>query len=238
MILLAATETAAQAVDAAHTVSAGTTLGLFSLPSHWPAQVDLLNWAQNMGALTAALLVLAGVVYLGFGVYAYRLLITINAGVLGAYVGALIGDKAGNAVAGAMVGGFTAAAAAWPLMKYAVAIMGGAVGLLLGGSIWRACNLEPSYALAGGMMGLIFFGMLSFLLFRGSVMMYTSLQGSVMLVIGLLGLIYKYQDMAPRVNESLLQRQFLLPLFIFIPATIGLIYQQTQYPAAAPPGKK
>ena len=107
-----------------------------------------------------------------------------------------------------------------------------------GASIWRACNLDPTYAWSGGLTGLIFCGMLSFLVFRGSVMMYTALQGSVMLVFGLLGLIYKYQDLALRLNESLSVRPFLLPMFIFIPATLGLIYQQTQFAAASPPAKK
>ena len=59
-------------------------------------------------------------------------LVTINASILGAYLGALIGEKAGNSVAGAMVGGFSAAALTWPTLKYAVAIMGGLFGLLFG----------------------------------------------------------------------------------------------------------
>jgi hypothetical protein len=226
-----AAEKAAEKVDAA----GAAVVNLWpNLPKHWPGQMDLLTWAQNMGALTAALLVLAGCVYLLFGVYAYRALVTINAAVAGAYIGALIGTKAGNATAGAMVGGFAACALAWPLMKYAVAVTGAIFGALLGASIWRAAGLEGHYAWAGGGMGLIFFGMLSFLLFRGSIMMFTSLQGSVMLVFGLLGLIYKYQELAPKVSDHLLARQFLLPLFIFVPATLGLIWQQTQYPGGAP----
>lgn len=210
-----------------------------NLPTHWPAQGDLLTWAQSMGALTAALLVMGGVIYLLYGVYAYRMLVTLNAAVVGAYVGALLGHRAGNATAGAMVGGFAAAALSWPLMKYSVAIMGGIFGLLLGASIWRACNLDPKYAWSGGGMGLIFFGMLSFLIFRGSIMMFMSLQGSVMLVFGLLGLIYKYQDMAPKVTEHLTAKSFILPILIFVPATLGLIWQQTQFPTApAAPAKK
>jgi hypothetical protein len=241
-----ATAAAAPATQPAETAAAASAVADAAsslwptLPSHWPAQGDLLTWAQSMGALTAAMLVLAGVVYLLFGVYAYRALVTINAAVLGAYVGALVGEKAGNPTAGAMVGGFAAAAITWPLMKYAVAVMGGVFGLLLGASVWRACGLQPNYAWSGGLTGMVLFCKLSFLLIRGSVMMYKSLQGSVMLVFGLIGLIYKYQELAPRVSESLSQRQFLLPLFIFIPATLGLIWQQTQYPGGAPagPGKK
>ena len=162
IVLAQAAETAQKAADKAKDAFGQ----LPPMPNHWPAQVDLLQWAQSMGALTAALLVIAGVVYLGFGVYAYRALVTLNAAVMGAWIGAMIGERAGNAVAGAMVGGFIAAAASWPLMKYAVAVMGGIVGLALGGTIWRTTNLDPSYAWAGGGMGLIFFGMISFMLFR------------------------------------------------------------------------
>ena len=81
--------------------------------------------------------------------------------------------------------------------------------------------------------------MLSFILFRGSVMMYTSLQGSVMLIFGVLGLVFKYQDIAPKVAENMTVKPFLLPLAIFIPAFLGLIYQQTQFaPAEGGPKKE
>ena len=210
-----------------------------ALPHQWPAQADLLTWCQNMGALTAAMLVLAGAIYLIYGVYAYRMLVTLNAAVIGAYVGGLLGDKAGNATAGAMVGGFAAAALSWPLMKYAVAIMGGIFGMCLGASIWRACGQDAAYAWSGGGMGLIFFGMLSFLIFRGSIMMFMSLQGSVMLVFGLLGLIYKYQDLAPKVTSAFKSHQFLFPILVFVPTIIGLIYQQSNLTGAgAPPPPK
>ena len=236
-ILLAAQDAAAKVVqvanDAAQSASDAVSPVWPHLPSHWPVQGDLLTWASNMGALTAALLVMAGAIYLLFGVYSYRLLVTINAAVMGAYLGGLLGEKAGNSVAGAMVGGFACAAITWPLMKYAVAVMGGAFGMLLGASIWRACGFDPHYAWSGGLTGLVFCGMISFLIFRGSVMMFTSLQGSVMLVFGLLGLLYKYQDIGPKMSDHLSQRQFILPLCIFIPATLGLIWQQTQYPTAA-----
>jgi hypothetical protein len=239
----------AAAADAVTSAAAATTQAVDQaaaairwpqLPHQWPAQGDLLTWCQNMGALTAAALVLAGVIYLIYGVNAYRMLVTLNAAVIGAYMGGLLGDKAGNATAGAMVGGFAAAALSWPLMKYAVAIMGGIFGMCLGASIWRAAGQDAAYAWSGGGMGLIFFGMLSFLVFRGSIMMFMSLQGSVMLVFGLLGLIYKYQDVSPKLTEGLTARSFILPMLIMVPATLGLIWQQTQYGAAggAPPAKK
>jgi len=208
----------------------------------WPGQTDLISWCNQMGPGLATLLVLGGIVYLVFGVYLYKVLITINLAIVGAYVGAVIGFKTGGngaMIPWALIGAFCCAALAWPLMKYAVALMGGLYGFLLGAAVWRTGALEANYAWAGGGMGLIGFGMLSFILFRGSIMMYMSLQGSVMLVFGLLGLIFKYQTLSPKLAASLSEQPIVLPLSIFIPAVLGLIYQQTQFAATIDtPAKK
>lgn len=211
---------------------------LLKLPAHWPMQADLLQWCERMGPAEAAILLIGGVVYLLFGWYLFKTLVTLNAALLGGFVGARIGSHAGSAVAGFCVGGFVCAAITWPLMKYAVAVMGGVFGALLGASIWRAVGLEPTLCWAGALVGLVGFGLLSFIIFKGSVMMYTSLQGSVMLIFGILGLVYKYQSVAPRVTENMSSQQYLLPLAIFIPALLGLIYQQTQFGQAEAAGGK
>ncbi len=219
------------AVDAARAASYPVWL---NISVHWPGQTDLITWCNQMGPGLATILVMGGLVYLVFGVYLYKVLITINLAVVGAYMGALIGLKTGGSAAvipWALIGAFCCAALTWPLMKYAVAVMGGLYGFLLGAAIWRTGGLESYYAGAGGGMGLIGFGMLSFILFRGSIMMYTSLQGSVMLVLGLLGLIFKYQSLSPKLLASLTSQPIVLPLSIFIPAVLGLIYQQTQFGA-------
>jgi hypothetical protein len=210
-----------------------------NLPQHWPVQTDLLQWAANMRPGEATILVIGGMVYLLFGWYIFRILVTLNAALVGAYVGAKIGQAAGSMGAGICVGGFIAGAAAWPLIKYAVSFMGGIFGALLGASIWRAVNLDISFIWAGALMGLIFFGLLSFIIFRTSVMMYTSLQGSVMLIFGILGLIYKYQEIAPKITDNMTAAPFILPMSIFIPAVLGWIYQQTQFGGQPEPaGKK
>lgn len=202
---------------------------MMKLPASWPIQADLLQWCERMGPAEAAILLIVGVVYLLFGWYLFKTLVTLNAAFLGGMVGMRIGMSAGSGVAGFCVGAFVCAAITWPLMKYAVAVMGGVFGALLGASIWRAVGLQGELCWAGALVGLVGFGMLSFIIFRGSVMMYTSLQGSVMLIFGILGLVYKYQSVAPRVTENMSSQHYLLPLAIFIPALLGLIYQQTQF---------
>jgi hypothetical protein len=212
----------------------------FSFAGQWPDQMDLLQWTQKMGPGSATLLILLGIIYLLFGFYLFKGLVVMNAACVGAWVGAIIGDKSGSAVPCAVLGAFIAAAVTIPTMKWAVALLGGLLGAALGGSIWRMFDGDPRFAWAGAAMGLIACGLFCFILFRGSVMAYMSLQGSLMLVFGILGLLYKYQDLGPKITRGLQDKHFILPMAIFIPTVIGLLYQQSSNKAAAavPPAKK
>jgi hypothetical protein len=205
-----------------------------TVPTTWPHTHDLLTWCQQMTPAVAAMLIIVGIVYLLFGYQIFKVLVLVNAAVVGAYFGAYLGKDGDAAMIAAVLCGVSAAAIAWPAMKYAVAIMGGIFGALLGASIWRGVNLDPELVWAGALVGLIGFGMLSFVLFRGSVMMYTSLQGAFMMVFGILGLIYQYSDAAREVSHHLRIEPVLLPAAVFIPALVGLIFQQ--HNTAAPGG--
>jgi hypothetical protein len=205
----------------------------------------IISDAQTSNGLTsngwlnsvACLMIMVGIVYLLFGIRIFKALVMLNAAVVGGILAVeIVGVRGEAAIACAMVGSVFAAAIAWPTMKYAVALMGGIFGVLMGASIWHTIDLDPHLVWAGALVGLIGFGLLSFILFRGSVMMYTSLQGSFMLVFGILGLVYKYGEIAPQVTYHLRLEPFLLPASIFIPAVIGLIFQQHHHAAHAAGG--
>lgn len=197
-----------------------------NVPKTWPQQTDLLSWCQQMTPGVAALLIILGIIYLLFGYQIFKGLVLVNAAIVGAYVGAnLCGDGDPVGVC-AVIGAVVAAAIAWPTMKYAVALMGGFFGAMLGASLWRTMILPPNLVWAGALVGLMGFGLLSFILFRGSVMMYTSLQGAFMMVFGILGLIYQYREFAADVTTHLKVEPYWLPAAIFIPAVLGLIFQQ------------
>ena len=200
--------------------------GWLNFPSQWPGQTDLLVWFHEMGSAVALLLILLGLVYLLFGFYLFKPLVLLNAAFIGSMIGVFISGRTGGALPSGVLGGFVAAAATYPLMKWAVALMGGLFGAVLGFTLWRTFGLEPGFAWTGGCMGLIGCGLLCFIVFRGSVMTFTSLQGSVMVVFGVLSLAYKYQDFAPKLANSLQVKPFLLPMAIFVATILGLIYQQ------------
>ena len=155
------------------------------LPQHFPELGDVLSFCYKMGPGEAAIFLIVGVIMLLFGINVFKGVVIVNAAIVGAAAGAFLGDRAGNESVGAVIGGFTAAVLAWPLMKHAVAIMGFAIGSLVGASLWRIFAVQhPELYWAGGFIGGVTFGLLSFLLFRGCVMMYTSLQGASMAVFG------------------------------------------------------
>src|SRR5438132_1296083 len=150
--------------------------------NHVPGQGDLIKWCQEMGAGTGILFIILGVVFLMYGYSMFKGLITLNAAIIGGYVGAILGLKfGGSQLIGGVVGALIAAAVTWPLMKWAVAVMGGMVGAMVGAGVWKIAGQDPNFAWAGAMTGLVGFGLFSFILFRGSIMMYTSLQGALML---------------------------------------------------------
>ena len=208
------------------------------VPNHWPVQGDVLSFCYKMGPGEAALFLIIGVIFVLFGINIFKFVVMANAGIAGAAIGVFAGEKAGNAAVGALIGGFTAAVIAWPLMKHAVAIMGGVIGAVVGASLWRAFGLNHEFYWAGAMCGGITFGMLSFLLFRGCVMMYTSLQGSLMVVVGVLSLICKYQDVAPKMMQTMSAKAYIMPIAVFIPFLCGLIFQQSPSAGAAAAGAK
>ncbi|HEY2589113.1 MAG TPA: hypothetical protein VGI81_25445 [Tepidisphaeraceae bacterium] len=209
----------------------------FHPPAHWPAQGDLLSWCMHMNAGLAALLIGLGIIYLLFGFKMFRVLMMLNAAALGAAVGFAVGQRTDLGLALMVLCGFVAAAVTWPLMKWAIAILGGLTGALLGACLWQTVGLDPHFAWSGALTGLVLFGMLSFIVFRGSVTMYMSVQGAAMLILGTLGMLCKYDQIAPKVTHTMSLRPFLLPMAVIIPAIIGILYQQADAPAPGP-GKK
>ena len=216
----------------------GKILDQIQMPHHFPELGDVLSFCFKMGPGEAVIFLVGGVLMLLFGISLFKFVVMVNTALLGAGVGMYIGDKAGNESVGALIGGFSAALLCWPLMKHAVAMMGFILGGLAGAALWRLFEVKhPELFWVGGLMGGVTFGLLSFLLFRGCVMMYTSLQGAGMAVCGLLSLIMKYQDVAPKITQYLSMKTFVLPLAIFIPAMFGLIFQQMPVAGAKPAGK-
>ena len=210
----------------AHASASGSPETSFQFSAHWPGQRDLLTYCQGMGPAVAAMLIVGGLVYLLYGMRWFKTLVVLNAAAVGAILGGAVGYQGGAAIPGAVVGAVLAGVITWPMMKWAVAIMGATTGALLAATVWRVAGLDPAFTWAGALTGLVGGCLMCFILFRGCVMTYTSLQGSVMVIFGVLGLLFMYRDLGPRIGKYLAVKPYFLPLCIFIPTIMGIIYQQ------------
>jgi hypothetical protein len=207
------------------------------IPSQSQLVDSLLDIAHHQyGAVLAMLLFACGLVYMLQGWKIFKILVVANVAVMGAVVGSYLGSMARGpntgpntwiytSIAGAMLlGGL-----AWPLMKYAVSLLGGLVGSFVGYGLWHyVANAIDNpdllqYAWVGALVGLITLGLLAFVILKFVVMFITSLQGAVMGVGGVLALLLKY--MSDDLEGPLRENSHLMAVLIGVPAIIGFVFQ-------------
>ncbi len=236
----------AQVNTAVSTGPAGSGSGQFVWPEI-PNQGQIVDALLDLGtsqygAVLAMLLFACGLVYMLQGWKIFKVLVVANVAVVGAVAGSYVGSMArgentwmyASAAGALLLGGL-----AWPLMKYAVSLLGGIIGSLVGYGLWHyvaSAADRPEmlqYAWVGALVGLITLGLLAFVILKFVVMFVTSLQGAVMGLSGVLALMLKY--MAEDLEGPLRQNEHLMVILIAVPAIIGFVFQACW---SKPPKKK
>jgi hypothetical protein len=186
-------------------------------------QITALNWFEAVVAISF------GTIYLFYGWRIFRIVVVISLGLLGLYVGLKIGEKAENIIWGGVIGFGIAAGVSLPLMRWAVSALGAVAGGILSGGLWYAFELPEKYILAGALIGIVAGGMISFIIFKYSVILFTSLQGGALIVAGGLALLHLYslnsEPNSSRIQEMFFQDNWFLPVLLLVPTIIGLILQ-------------
>jgi hypothetical protein len=209
----------------------------FFHPAALPRANDLHTWCQDMDPLSAALLIIGGLVFLLSGFKMHRLLLATTGAVLGACLGGGLGQRYGLLWAGLAVGLLLLGVAAWYITAGAAAVLGAIVGAFAGAAVWYMSKLDPVYAWSGALTGAVALGLLSFILFRISVILFTSMQGALMLVLGILGMGYHYPAIRPMVDNSLNSWPYFLPVTVLTLMLTGLAYQHMKGPGGGAGGK-
>jgi hypothetical protein len=94
--------------------------------------------------------------------------------------------------------------------------------------------MSPDAFWAGAFVGLVLCGMLAFVLWKLSIVLFTSVSGSTVAVIGAIALLLSIDGWSPTITEGLSANRVIIPLLVFVPAAIGLIWQQTYGQSAEP----
>lgn len=168
-----------------------------------------------------------GVVWLFYGWRVFKILTTICFSLFGLFIGVYInrhlieGDVVWLSILFMLLFGF---GAVW-FMKWSVSALGGAAGAVMASGVWMACGFNQNLVWAGAMVGFVGGAMLSFIVFKAAVMMFTCLGGSLLSVTGVLAIMYTYLDVGPRLQQLIFNHRWFLPFMIITPMIVGMIVQ-------------
>lgn len=219
---------------------------------------ELVGKLGQLGEIWALAFVVMGLVCLLNG-YKFRKVVTVAlvvglGSVLGYWMGLTI--KGPPFVVAAMVS-ILLGVMAFPLMKYAIAVLGGLSGAFIGANIWVACarfiNPQPAAADAsavattsnetllqvgsympvdafwvGALIGLMVCGIGAFVLSKIAIHLFTSVSGSTIAVFGVIALLLSIDTFRETVATELTSSPLIIPLLVFVPAAIGFLMQEKE----------
>ncbi len=168
-----------------------------------------------------------GVVCLFYGWRIFKILVAICFGLLGLLVAIWANEQliGGSVVWLAMICILFFSILSIPFMHWGVSFLGALSGGILTTGATLAFGVgDQRLLLAGGLIGLVAGGMISFIVFKIAVILFTSLGGSALVVTGLLGVLHQNTD--PKKLEMFVSDyRWFLPVLILVPMVVGMVLQ-------------
>lgn len=208
----------AQAAEGASSEAGG---GVVPIETFW-------KHITSLGQLEAFMFISFGVVWLFYGWRVFKVLVVISFALLGLVLGMGVTARVqgiNNELIGGVVGMLTLAIVSIPLMRWAVSLLGAFAGAIFTAGIWYACGLNERYILAGALIGMVGGGMISFIVFRIAVILFTSTGGGALVLTGGLALLYRYSSAQVEIERLVTQERWVLPVALMVPMLFGLIAQ-------------
>jgi len=212
-----------------------------------PTRVEYADYLMSVPAAVAMMLVICGLIYMVQGWKAFKILVVVNAAILGAFLGNQLGSHLQGRnmpIFASAAGAILCAVLAWPMMKLAVGVMAALIGGLLGSAFWSYLTTAmgrpdiSQHAWAGGVLGMVTLGLLSFVIFKMIIMVFTSLQGAMMFASGALAAMMKVDYLRMDTYNAITNHNHPLMLAIAVPAIIGFALQYTAMSKKAAKKKK
>jgi len=187
-------------------------------------------WAYitSLNEVEAATFISFGAVCLLYGWRVFKVLVVISFALLGLFLGIVITDKIvglNSQLMGGLIGMGLLAVLSVPLMRWSVCILGAVAGGILASGIWYASGFLERYIWAGALIGMVAGGMISFIIFKVAVILFSSLGGSGLIVVGILALLYRYPDTSGSVENVVFTQRWFLPVALMVPTLTGIFLQ-------------
>ena len=234
-----------------------TSVEIFSRGDTLAKPDQLIPELAQLGTIWALVFVVIGMICLLNG-YKFHKVLTVALLVV---VGSLLGYWMGLEISGPpfVVAGCVGALLAvlsFPLMKFAVAALGGLSGAFIGANLWagfgrvidkaaaervatqgeeaaaselivKAANTMPADAFwIGALVGLVVCGIAAFALSKITIHLFTSVSGSTIAVFGAIALLLSIDGTRETVANELSSSALIIPLLVFVPAAIGFLLQE------------
>jgi len=181
----------------------------------------------SLDKLEAFTFISFGVVCLFYGWRVFRILVAISFALIGLFVGTwtnkLLID--GNGIWLSVICMVLFAFFSVPLMRWGVSILGAAAGGVRTGGGGYAAGLPEQYIWAGVIIGVVAGGMISFIVFKAAIMLFTTLGGSALMAMGILAIMYKYMGAGQRIEELVFMHKWFLPAVLLVPMAAGIFLQ-------------
>ena len=192
--------------------------------------IDLIwEYVTSLNLLEALTFMSFGAVCLFYGWRIFKMLVVISFALLGLIMGITISDKISGEstrLLGGLIGLGVMAALSVPLIRWAVCILGAVAGGILTSGIWYACGLNERYIWAGAVIGMVAGGMISFIIFKIAIMLFSSVGGSALMVVGTLAVMCnEHVGREELVKDLVLNHNWFLPVALIVPAVVGIILQ-------------
>jgi hypothetical protein len=210
----------AQTAEGGDTTPLGTTSSVIPVDMIW-------EYVINVNLLEALTFISFGIVCLFYGWRVFKILVSICFGLIGIFVGIKINTLfvGGNGFWLGIIFMVLFAACSIPFVRWGVSLLGAIGGVAITGGLWFALSLPEQYIWAGALVGLIAGGMISFIVFKAAVMLFTCLGGSSLMVIGFLAVMYRYMGTAEDIRLYVFGYRWFMPVLIVAPMLIGMLVQ-------------
>lgn len=185
-------------------------------------------WEQivELSLVEALAFICFGVVCLLYGWRIFKILVTLCFALVGLFGGLMVNEKlvGGNGMWLGLMGVVMMGVLSLPLMRWGVSALGAIAGGILTGGIWYAFALPDGYIWAGALAGLIAGGMISFIVFKLAVVLFTSFGGGALIVTAVLAVLHAYFD-PEKVRILVFDYRWFLPVAFIVPTLVGIIVQ-------------
>ena len=201
-----------------------------------PMPFDVLwQHVTTLDLVEALTFIAFGTVWLFYGWRIFKILVTICFGLLGLVLGIWANQQLidGNSFWLGLICAVFFAVLSIPFMRWGVSILGALSGTILTAGAWMALGLPKEYVWAGGLIGLIAGGMISFIIFKIAVILFTSLGGSVLMAVGALAILCHHLMSQEEFKTFVVQNVWFLPAIVLVPMAVG-VFLQNKFIKAAP----